>query len=140
MELGKLFALVGTEGFWGGVLSSIVAALILAIFGIIFRHGIMSARHSWKRRRDEGEMFNNAMNVSSPYAPFAFGVAQGRALRLFITAVFVAYIGDILSAFIFPFSTLAYVAALAFLFMSLQWFYRIERRAAAIFSSQDKSR
>ncbi len=137
MNTDKWLTLVGTEGFWGGVLASILASMILVILGFIFKNTLSAVSEQRKQSKEENEIFNEALKLGSPYAPFAFGVAQGRALRYFVIAVFVAYIGDILGIF-WPLNIAMYCFSLVFLLQSLRWFYRIEERAKQILKSEQK--
>ena len=91
--------LIGSEGFWGDVLASIFAVIVIGIAGYIFRNSIRAFSQRQKQSRKENEIFESALSLSSPFAPFAFGVVQGRALRYFVAAVFIAYVGDILGIF-----------------------------------------
>ena len=137
MDSNNWLTLIGTEGFWGGVLASIMAAIILGIAGFLFRNTFKAISEQRKQSQEESQIFDEALKLGSPYAPFAFGVAQGRALRYFVVAVFIAYIGDILGIF-WPLNIAMYCLSLVFLFQSLRWFYRIEERAKSILKSEQK--
>lgn len=126
--------LIGTQAFWGGVLASIMAAIILWGAGFIFRNTFEAVSETRKQSQEEHKIFDEALKLSSPYAPFAYGVVQGRALRYFITAVFIAQIGDALG-FIWPFNIVLYCLSFIFLFQSLRWLYRIEEQAKQILKS-----
>lgn len=123
--------LIGSEGFWGGVLASILAAIVIGIAGYIFRKSIRAFSEKQEQNRKENEIFESALSLSSPFAPFAFGVVQGRALRYFVVAVFIAYVGDILGVF-WPLNIGIYCISLIFIFQSLRWFFKIETRAMEI--------
>lgn len=123
--------LIGSEGFWGGVLASILAAIVIGIAGYIFRKSIRAFSERQEQSRKENEIFESALSLSSPFAPFAFGVVQGRALRYFVVAVFIAYVGDILGVF-WPLNIGIYCISLIFIFQSLRWFFKIETRAMEI--------
>ena len=127
--------LIGSEGFWGGVLASILAAIVIGIAGYIFRNSIRAFSQRQKQSRKENEIFESALSLSSPFAPFAFGVVQGRALRYFVVAVFIAYVGDILGIF-WPLNIGIYCISLVFIFQSLRWFFKIEKRAMEILLSE----
>ncbi|MBE1293811.1 MAG: hypothetical protein GJ677_15115 [Rhodobacteraceae bacterium] len=137
MNTDSWLTLVRSEGFWGGVLASILAAIILGIAAFIFRNTLRAVTEQRKQSREESQVFDEALKLGSPFAPFAFGVAQGRALRYFVVAVFIAYIGDILGIF-WPLNIAMYCFSLVFLFQSLRWFYRIEDRAKQILKSEQK--
>lgn len=130
-KLGKIFE---SENFWVGVLGSMLAAVILAIIVFIFRNSIRLFLERRNKGNEESDTFDSALSLSSPYAPFAFGVVQGRALRYFLTAVFIAYVGDILQIF-YPFNLLVYLVSLYYIYLGLKWFFRIERRALEIINS-----
>lgn len=135
MDLDNLFELVKTEGFWGGVLASILATGIVTVLALIFRNSIRTLVEQRKKGRLEDELFDDALKLSSPYAPFAFGVVQGRALRYFLIAVFIAYIGDIMGLF-WPINIVFYIFSLFYILQGLRWFYRIEKRAMEILDSK----
>ena len=125
-------ALATGQDFWAGVLASMVAAAIIAILIRIFRSSLENVRQYAERGKEEGRAFEEALSLSGPYAPFAFGVAQGRGLRMFVTAVVIAYVGEILGNFIWPFHVVLYFISLIYLYLSLGWFAKIEKKALSI--------
>jgi hypothetical protein len=134
MDLDAWPKIIDKGDFWTGVLASVVAAAIVGIIVYIFKNSLSIFAKQRAIGRKENEIFESALNVSSPYAPFAFGVVQGRALRYFLTAVFIAYVGDILGE-IYPFNLVFYLISLYFIFLGLRWFFRIEKRAMEILNS-----
>ncbi|KQT42028.1 hypothetical protein ASG43_17275 [Aureimonas sp. Leaf454] len=127
-------ALFASEGFIGGVLASILAAIIVSILLFISRNALSASRKTLIRSKQAQDLFEGALKASSPYAPFAFGIAQSRAIRYFLIAVFVAYLGDMFGI-VWPLNIAFYAAALAFIGKALTWCYRIERRAMEIISN-----
>jgi hypothetical protein len=122
--------------FWTGVASSVVAATILGIVAYIFRNSFAILSQQRAKSKKNSEAFVQALDKSSPYAPFAFGVAQGRGLRHFLTAAFFAYVGDILSM-TYPANLLVYFISLAYVFFGLRWFFLIERKALEIINPKE---
>ena len=134
MTLEQWRNVLGSENFWSGVFASMLAAAIVAVLVFIFRNSFSMLKERRERGRRENEIFDSALRLSSPYAPFAFGAVQGKALRYFVSAVFFAYIGDIFSV-LYPVNNLIYVIALYYVYLSLKWFFKIERRAVEIINS-----
>jgi hypothetical protein len=129
-----------TKAFWGGVLASIVAACVVAIFVYIFRNAIETTIEKRKRGKEIDQVFSTSLHLGDRHAPLAFIAVQSRALRYFVIAIFVAYIGDILEGFIWPFNATLYCVSLFLIWKSLDWFYRIERRARDILPSLQEER
>ena len=133
MQYEKWLELVGTEGFWGGVFASILAAAIVGVALFIFKNSLKILIDRREKGRREEEIFQTALEISSPYAPFAFGIVQGRALRYFLIAVFIAYVGDIMGLF-WPLNIGFYALALIYIGFGIRWFFKIEKRGMEILS------
>lgn len=121
-----------SENFWGGVLASILAASIVGIVIFMFRNTVKLTVENRKKSALQRKTFEDALDGSSNHAPFAYGVAQAIALRNFVIAVFIAYIGDIMGIF-WPTNIVFYVISLAFIWSSLKWFFKIEKSALKVF-------
>jgi len=132
MNYEKWLEIVQSENFWGGVFASILAAVIVGIVLYVFRNTIKFTVESKKRREAQRKTFEAALEGSSTHAPFAYGVAQAIALRHFVVAVFIAYIGDIMGIF-WPINIAFYALALVFVWFSLKWFFKIEKSALKSF-------
>jgi hypothetical protein len=130
--MDSLEHIIAGKDFWVGASSSIVGALILGIIAYAFRKSLALTKAQRDRTRQEDELFKNALRASSPLTPFAYGVVQARALRHFLLAVFVAYVGDVLDVF-WPFNSIMYLISLIFMSQGLRWFYEIERNAISVF-------
>lgn len=130
--------IVISKSFWVGVLSSAAAAALVGVIVYMFRNSFGILKRQRERGRRENETFDAAMRLSSPYVSFAFGVVQARALRYFLTAVFIAYVGDIAGEFINPFNILIYIIALYYIFLGLKWFFKIEKRGLDILSTMPR--
>lgn len=127
------------KGFWLGVVASILATAIVASLLYIFR----SSFEIWRKQSDENRLksssFENALSAASPYAPFAFGIAQGRALRLFFIAAVFALIGAVLSDFIYPLEGVLYAVALLYVVAALRWMNKIEQKALEIIQGRSSN-
>ncbi|HEX8257363.1 MAG TPA: hypothetical protein VF589_07000 [Allosphingosinicella sp.] len=128
MDSVELMQIASGKDFWVGASSSIVGASIIGIVVYVFRNALSLSRAQREKRRLEDQIFEQALDSSHSLAPFAYGIVQARALRYFLLAVFVAYVGDILS-FLWPFNSIAYVLSLWFIFQGLRWLYKIEKSA-----------
>ncbi|HEX8573932.1 MAG TPA: hypothetical protein VF759_14400 [Allosphingosinicella sp.] len=133
----SFFDILSGREFWVGASSSIVGAMIIAIAVYAFRRSLAITQAQRVQRRRENELFERALGASSEIAPFAYGVVQARALRYFLLAVFVAYIGDILDV-LWPANGAFYIISLAFIGQGLRWFYKIERNAIQIFERAEQ--
>ena len=117
---------------------------LLALGGVIgptlfaiFRLSGMQVSGSWRNVRERWTKFETALDSSELTAPFAFGVVQGFALRYFLVAVSLAYIGDILSFMIPAVSLVFWFLALCFVLVGVRLFLKIERRALEMLSEVD---
>ncbi|NGQ90173.1 hypothetical protein G5V65_04640 [Rhodobacter sp. HX-7-19] len=119
------------KGVWIGVASSILAAAIIGSFLYVFRTSVATWRTKSEQERRKDEKFEAALSSASHFAPFAFGIAQARALRLFFIAVIIAYVGDLLGLF-YPANLVLYAVALVYLVSALRWMNKVERKALDI--------
>jgi membrane protein YqaA with SNARE-associated domain len=108
----EIMGIAAREDFWVGAISSMVATMIVAIVVYVFRRSLALTQAQRDRRREDDELFEQALDGSNELAPFAYGVVQARALRYFLLAVFVAYVGDIFGIF-WPFNSFIYLISLA---------------------------
>jgi hypothetical protein len=127
----QVFTAVNLDGFWSGVLASLVAMALAWIGGLLLKNSFKSIQEQREAGKRDSQVLESAMDSPTQYSMFAYGVAQARSLRFFLTAVFIAYMGDIFSP-IYPVNLAFYALSLLFIFNALRWLLKIERFGLAI--------
>ena len=132
MDMEELVSNASSIQFILGFFSSITATIVIVILSFIFKKSIDQYINQSKENKRRTKLVEESLDSTSPYAPFAFGVAQSFSLKYFIIAVFLAYIGDI-AQMLYPFNILFYIISLFFIWRSIYWLYKIEEKAIKIF-------
>ncbi len=123
------------KSFWLGVVGSILATAIVGTIGFAFKSTFESWRRRWDNGRVNSERFEEALNKAGPFTLFAYGVAQGGALKLVFFGMAFALIGALVDGVFFPFGGLLYALAPLFAVEAVRWMNKIEKAALLILDS-----
>lgn len=128
MSQEEFLTALESRDLWLGVAGSTISTALVAFLAFAFQ-GSLKLYFQFSGEKEKNEAFEQSLNSSSPLAPFAFGIVQAKALRLFFMAVFFAYISDLFGLILWPINLMGYIVSLWFLFLALKWLNKLEGRA-----------
>lgn len=132
--MAEWMTLIRTDGFWGGVASSIFATVVLAILATFARTTFAAANKRNDKEKRFEDMVVSALNLGGTVSNAAIAFSNARCLKYFLMAVFVAYVGDVLGV-IWPFNIFLYAGSLVFIWFGLRWAIRVEKVSSDALSS-----
>ena len=131
--------LLSREDLWIGVMGGVIATMLVGVIVYAFRSSFRAIGTSFSKGAQNDKVINDSLEDSGPYAAFAYGIAQARALRFFILAMLLAAIGDSqIGWFLAPLNFVMAIASVVFLFLAFKWLNKIETKGINILQGNVK--